>query len=65
MGIIKDGGEALASMIEGEGLLDELAFTLERGGIEVDLEGVAEDLDGVGIRVQRAGHRGDEILILR
>ena len=33
--------------------------------IELDLEGFAEDFDGVGIGVQSASNRGDQVLIFR
>ena len=63
MGVVEDGGEALAGVIEGEGLFDEFAFALEGGTFELDAEGVAEDFDGVGVGVQRARDGGDEVLL--
>ena len=51
MGVVEDGGQGFAGMVEAESLFDEPAFTLERGAFELDAEGVAEDFDGVGVRV--------------
>jgi hypothetical protein len=63
VGVVEDGGEALAGVIETEGLFDKLALALEGGAFEVDLEGLAEDFDGVGVGVQGAGDGGDKVLL--
>ena len=63
VGVVEDGGQALAGVVEAEGLLDEPAFALEGGAFELDAEGVAEDLDGVGVGVQGAGDGGDQVLV--
>src|SRR5262249_17874591 len=60
--VVEDGGQCFAGVIEAEGLLDESAFALEGGVIELDAEGVAEDLDGVGVSVQGACDAGDQVL---
>src|SRR5262249_4595155 len=48
VGVVEDGGQGLAGMVEAEGLFDEAALAFEGGAFELDAEGVAEDLDGVG-----------------
>ena len=63
VGVVEDGGQALAGVVEAEGLLDEAAFALEGGAFELDAEGVAEDFDGVGVGVQGAGDGGDQVLV--
>ena len=63
VGVVEDGGQGLAGVVEAEGLLDEAAFALEGGAFELDAEGVAEDFDGVGVGVQGAGDGGDEVLV--
>ena len=63
VGVVEDGGQRLAGVVEAEGLLDESAFALEGGAFELDAEGVAEDLDGVGVGVQGAADGGDEVLV--
>src|SRR6185312_2336535 len=64
VGVVEDGSEALAGVVEGERLFDEFAFAVERRMLEFDAEGVAEDFDGVGISVQCAGDGGDEVLVV-
>jgi hypothetical protein len=63
VGVVEDGGDRLAGVVEAEGLFDEPAFALEGGSFEFDAEGVAEDFDGIGVRVQRSGNGGDEMLV--
>ena len=63
VGVVEDGGQGLAGVVEAEGLLDEAAFALEGGAFELDAEGVAEDFDGVGVGVQGAGDGGDQVLV--
>jgi len=65
MGIVEDGGQRLAGMVEGEGLFDEPAFTSEGGTFELDTEGVAEDFDRVRVGVQCPRDGGDEVLVFR
>ena len=62
VGVVEDGGQAFAGVVEAEGLLDEAAFALEGGAFELDAEGVAEDFDGVGVGVQGACDGGDQVL---
>ena len=57
VGVVEDGGQGLAGVVEAEGLLDEPAFALEGGAFELDAEGVAEDFDGVGVGVQGSARR--------
>ena len=63
VGVVEDGGQGLAGVVEAEGLLDEPAFAFEGGAFELDAEGVAEDFDGVGVGVQGAGDGGDQVLV--
>ncbi len=43
VGVVEDGGQCLAGVVEAEGLLDEAAFALEGGAFELDAEGVLRD----------------------
>ena len=63
VGVVEDGGQGLAGVVEAEGLLDEAALALEGVALELDLEGVAEDFDRVGVGVQRPGDGGDQVLV--
>ena len=54
MGIIEDGGQGFADVVEAEGLLDETTFTGKGGALELDAEGIAEDFDGVGVGITPA-----------
>jgi hypothetical protein len=63
VGVVEDGGERFAGMVEGESLLDEFAFAGEGGVLELDADGVAEDFDGVGVGVQGSRDGGDEVLV--
>jgi hypothetical protein len=63
VGVVENGGQRFAGVVETEGLLDEAAFAGEGGAFEVDAEGIAEDFDGVGVGVQGAGDAGDEVLV--
>ena len=65
MGVVDDGDQHLAAAIETEGLLDQFAFAFERGAFELDLERFAEDLHRVGVGVQCASDRGDQVFFLR
>jgi hypothetical protein len=62
VGVVEDGGHRFAGVVEAEGVLDEPAFTGEGGAFKFDAEGVAEDLDGVGVGVQGAADGGDQVL---
>ena len=64
MGVVEDGGQRLAGVVEAESLLDKAAFALERGTGELDAKGIAEDFDGVGIGVQGSPNGGDEVLVI-
>ena len=63
VGVVEDGGQGLAGVVEGEGLFDKAAFAFEGVAFELDAKGAAEDFDGVGVGVQGAGDRGDQVLI--
>lgn len=63
VGVVEDGRDRLAGVVEAESLFDEPAFALEGGSFEFDAESVAEDFDGVGVSVQRSGNGGDEMLV--
>jgi hypothetical protein len=63
VGIVENGGQGLAGVIEAEGLLDKAAFAGEGGAFEFDAEGIAEDFDGVGVGVQGPGDGGDEVVV--
>ena len=58
----EDGGQAFAGVVEAEGLLDEAALALESVALELDAEGIAEDFHRVGVGVQSACDRGDQVL---
>jgi hypothetical protein len=64
VGVVEDRRDRPAGAVEAERLLDELAFAGEGGALELDAEGVAEDLDRVRVGVQRARDGGDEVLVL-
>lgn len=64
VGVVEDGGECFAGVVECEGLFDEFAFAGESGALELDADGVAEDFDGVGVGVEGACDGGDEVLAL-
>ena len=60
MGVVNDGHEHFAGAMDAEGLLDQQAFAVVVVALELDLEGFAEDAQGVVIGVKRAvDHRGD------
>ncbi len=63
VGVVEDGGQAFAGVVEAEGLFDEAAFAGEGGAFKFDAEGVAEDFDGVGIGMQGAGDASDQVLV--
>ena len=63
VGVVEDGGQCFADVVEAESLFDEAALAFEGGVVEVDAAGVAEDFDRVGISVQGAGGGGDQVLI--
>ena len=63
VGVVEDGGERLAGVIEVEGLFDEPAFALEGGVVELDTKSIAQDFYRVGVGVQGACDGGDEVLI--
>jgi hypothetical protein len=58
VGVVNDGHEHLAGAMDAEGLLDQQAFAVMVAALELDLEGFAEDAQGVVISVQRAVDHG-------
>jgi hypothetical protein len=46
--------------VEGEGFVDEFAFAFVVGAVEVDLESLAEDAQGIVIGVEGAREGGDD-----
>ena len=64
VGVVEDGGQGFAGVVEAERLLDQLAFAGEGGAFEFDAEGIAEDLDGVGVGVQGSRDGDDQVLVL-
>jgi len=63
VGVVENGGQRLAGVIEAEGLFDESAFALEGGAFEFDTKRFAQNFYRVGIGMQRAADDGDEVLI--
>ena len=64
MRVVEDRGQRLPGVVEGEGPFAELAFAGEGGAFEFDAEGIAEDLDGVGVGVQGSRDGDDQVLVL-
>ena len=63
VGVVEDGGQRFAGVIQAEGLFDESAFAFEGGVVELDTKSFAQNFDRVGVGVQRARDGGDEVLI--
>ena len=60
VGVVDDGHEHFAGAVDAEGFLDQQAFAVVVAALELDLEGFAEDAQGVVIGVQGAvDDRGD------
>ena len=63
VGVVDDGHEHFAGAVQAEGLLHEQALALAVAARELDLEGLAENAQGVGVAVQGpVNHRGDHPL---
>jgi hypothetical protein len=63
VGVVDDGDEHFAAAVEAEGFLDQKAFAVVVAAFELDLEGFAEDAQGVVIGVEGAiDDRSDEAL---
>ena len=58
MGVVNDGGNHDAEMVEAERFLDETFFAGEVTAIDFQAKGVAQDAQGVAIGVESAGHGG-------
>lgn len=54
VGVVDDGHEHLAGAVNAEGLLDEEALAVVVTAFELDLEGFAEDAQGVVVGVEGA-----------
>jgi hypothetical protein len=60
VGVVNDGDEHFAGAVDAEGFLDQQAFAAMVVALKLDLEGLAEDAQGVVIGVQGAvDNRGD------
>ena len=60
VGVVNDGDEHFAGAVDAEGFLDQQAFAVMVAALELDLEGFAEDAQGVVVGVQGAvDDRGD------
>jgi hypothetical protein len=60
VGVIDDGNQHFAGAVEAEGFLNQEAFTVVVAALELDLESLAENAQGVVIGVEGAvDHRGD------
>ena len=60
VGVVNDGDEHFAGAMDAEGLLDQQAFAVMVAALELDLERLAEDAQGVVVGVQGAvDDRGD------
>ena len=63
MGVINDGDQHFAGAVEAEGLLDQEAFAVMVAALELDLEGLAEDAQGIVVSMEGAvDHRGHHAL---
>ena len=63
MGVVDDGHEHFAGAVQAEGLLYEQSLALAVAARELDLEGLAENAQGVGVGVQGpVNHRGNHPL---
>jgi hypothetical protein len=61
VGVINDGHEHFAGTMNAESLLDQEPFAAVVAALELDLEGFAEDAQGVVVGVKSAvDHRGDQ-----
>jgi len=58
VGVVDEDGEPLVPAVEGAGLVDQLPLDLEVAAVELDLEGLAEDAQGVVAGVPCAARRG-------
>ena len=63
--VVNDSDDHLACMIETESMFDEPSLTFECGAVKLDTESLTENLDGVGVSVQRPSDGGDQVLLLR
>src|SRR5262249_45285145 len=63
VGVVENGGQGFAGVVEAEGLFDEPAFALEGVALKLDPEGLTQDFYRVGIGMQSAGDGGDHVLV--
>jgi hypothetical protein len=59
VGVVPDRGQAPAAVVQCERRLDELPLALERAALELDPDGVAQDLGRVRVGVHGPGDGGD------
>ena len=63
MGVVDDGGDHEAEVVEAESLFDEPLFAGEIAAVNFETEGLAQDAQGIAVSVQGAGDGGgDEAL---
>lgn len=63
MGVVNDGHEHFAGAVDFEGFLDQQALAVVVAALELDLEGLAEDAQGVVVGVEGAvNHRRNQAL---
>ena len=60
VGVVDDGHEHFAGAMDAEGFLDQQAFAVVVAALELDLEGLAEDAQGVVIGVEGAVDDGSD-----
>jgi len=60
VGVVDDGDEHFACAVESEGFLDEETFAFAVAAVELDLEGFAEDAQGVVVGVEGAVDDGGD-----
>ena len=60
VGVVNDGHEHFAGAVDAEGFLDQQAFAVMVAALELDLEGLAEDAQGVVVGVQGAVDDGGD-----
>ena len=64
MGVVDDGDQGYAVAVVAEGLGDEPLLEGESVALEFGIEGFAQDLDGIGVGMEGAADRGDELTLV-
>jgi len=60
VGVVDDGSDHFVEVVETEGFLDEAFFASEVAAVEIDLESLAEDAQGVEVGVKCAVDDGND-----